>query len=84
MEKKGYVCKICGYEYECEGELPDDFECPLCKHGKEDFEPIAPPPPKKKGFVCKICGYEYEGDTLPADFVCPICKHGADDFEPIE
>ena len=84
VEKKGYVCKICGYEYECEGELPDDFECPLCKHGKEDFEPIAPPPPKKKGFVCKICGYEYEGDTLPADFVCPICKHGADDFEPIE
>ena len=38
-EKKGYVCKICGYVYEGE-ELPPDFVCPLCKHGAEDFEPI--------------------------------------------
>ena len=37
--KKGYVCKICGYIYEGEN-LPDDFVCPLCKHGKEDFEKI--------------------------------------------
>ena len=38
--KKGYVCKICGYVYEGE-ELPEDFICPLCKHGAQDFEPIA-------------------------------------------
>ena len=37
--KKGYVCKICGFIYEGE-ELPDDFICPLCKHGAADFEPI--------------------------------------------
>ena len=37
--KKGYVCKICGYIHE-EDELPDDFICPLCKHGAADFEPI--------------------------------------------
>ena len=37
--KKGYVCKICGYVYEGEP-LPDDFICPLCKHGAEDFEKI--------------------------------------------
>ncbi|MBR0466706.1 MAG: flavin reductase [Clostridia bacterium] len=36
--KTGYVCKICGYIHE--GELPDDFVCPLCKHGVADFEPI--------------------------------------------
>jgi len=36
--KKGYVCKICGYVHE--GDLPDDFVCPLCKHGAEDFEPL--------------------------------------------
>jgi len=35
----GWRCKICGYEYMGE-ELPDDFECPLCGHPKEDFEPI--------------------------------------------
>ena len=37
--KKGYVCKVCGYIYEGE-ELPDDYICPLCKHGAADFEPI--------------------------------------------
>ena len=37
--KKGFVCKVCGYIYEGE-ELPEDFICPLCKHGAADFEPI--------------------------------------------
>jgi flavin reductase (DIM6/NTAB) family NADH-FMN oxidoreductase RutF len=37
--KKGFVCKICGYVYEGDT-LPDDFVCPLCKHGAADFEPI--------------------------------------------
>lgn len=33
-----WVCKICGYKHV--GPLPDDFICPLCKHGKIDFEKI--------------------------------------------
>ncbi len=37
--KKGYVCKVCGYVYEGDT-LPDDFICPLCKHGAADFEEI--------------------------------------------
>ena len=37
--KKGWVCKVCGYIYEGE-ELPDDYICPLCKHGVADFEKI--------------------------------------------
>ena len=37
--KKGYVCKICGYVYEGD-QLPEDFICPLCKHGAADFEEI--------------------------------------------
>ena len=37
--KKGYVCKICGYVYDG-ATLPEDFVCPLCKHGAEDFEEI--------------------------------------------
>ena len=37
--KKGYVCKVCGYIYEGD-ELPEDFICPLCKHGVNDFEEI--------------------------------------------
>ena len=38
-KKNGYVCKICGYVYEGE-ELPEDFVCPLCKHGASDFEEL--------------------------------------------
>jgi flavin reductase (DIM6/NTAB) family NADH-FMN oxidoreductase RutF len=38
-QKKGYVCKICGYIHEGD-ELPADFVCPRCKHGAIDFEPL--------------------------------------------
>ena len=38
-DKKGYVCKICGYVYEGEP-LPEDFICPLCKHPASDFEKL--------------------------------------------
>lgn len=37
--KKGYICKICGYIYEGEP-LPDDFICPICKHPASDFEKL--------------------------------------------
>jgi flavin reductase (DIM6/NTAB) family NADH-FMN oxidoreductase RutF len=37
--KKGWVCTVCGYVYEGEN-IPDDFICPLCKHGVSDFEKI--------------------------------------------
>ena len=32
-------CRICGYEYEGE-ELPQNFVCPICKHGASDFEKV--------------------------------------------
>ena len=32
-------CEICGYEYVGE-EVPDDFICPICKHGKEAFKKV--------------------------------------------
>ncbi|MEG2298673.1 MAG: flavin reductase, partial [Anaerovoracaceae bacterium] len=38
-KKKGWVCKICGYVYEGDP-LPEDFICPICKHGAVDFEKI--------------------------------------------
>ena len=36
---KGWRCKICGYEFDG-SELPADYECPMCGHPAEDFEPI--------------------------------------------
>ena len=38
-DKKGWVCKVCGWIYEGE-DLPDDIVCPLCKHGAADFEKL--------------------------------------------
>lgn len=37
--KKGWRCKICGFIYEQEI-LPQDYICPICKHGAIDFEKI--------------------------------------------
>lgn len=34
---KSWVCEICGYVYEGD-ELPDDYICPLCKHGADAFK----------------------------------------------
>lgn len=38
-KKKGFVCRICGYVYEG-STLPEDYICPLCKHGAADFDPL--------------------------------------------
>ncbi|MBP3652801.1 MAG: flavin reductase [Clostridia bacterium] len=77
--KKGWVCSVCGYVYEGD-EIPDDFICPLCKHKKEDFQPLNPTPaaPAKKKFVCSVCGYVHEGDRAPE--FCPQCKVPAEKF----
>ena len=37
-DKEKWVCTVCGYEHE--GELPDDFICPWCKHPASDFEKV--------------------------------------------
>ena len=51
---KKYVCKIFGYEYDpavgdpdngiapgtAFEDIPEDWACPLCGVGKDDFEPV--------------------------------------------
>lgn len=51
---KKYVCNVCGWEYDPEvgdpengiapgtafEDIPDDWVCPLCGVGKEDFSPM--------------------------------------------
>ena len=83
-----WICNICGYIYE--GHLPDDFICPLCKHGAADFslmgngEAEKPAAPEDSGkWVCEVCGYIYEDGKPPEDFTCPICGVGAENFKPV-
>lgn len=34
---EAYICTVCGYIHK--GPIPDDFICPVCKHGREVFVP---------------------------------------------
>ena len=42
-----FVCDVCGYIYDEDlgdleakfEDLPDDFECPMCSVGKDQFSP---------------------------------------------
>ena len=41
MAATRYRCLVCGWETEEEyEELPEDFECPVCGAGRDDFERI--------------------------------------------
>ena len=92
--KTGWRCTVCNHVYEGEN-LPDDYICPICKHGKEDFEKIggeAVPEveevkPKTtvggaKKFVCSVCGYVHEGDSAPER--CPQCRVPAEKFNEVK
>lgn len=60
--KKGWRCTVCGYIYEGET-LPEDYLCPLCKHGPEVFEYFEEPvktESKSEKWSCSVCGYEYD------------------------
>ena len=39
-ETRKYKCEICGYVAEVEGEMPEDYHCPLCKAPKERFSEV--------------------------------------------
>ena len=77
--KKGYVCKICGYVYEG-SPLPEDFVCPLCKHGPEDFEEIKqeeekPTSDANAKYACGLCGWVYdEAVGVPEKGIAPGTK----------
>jgi rubredoxin len=54
MESENYKCKVCGYVYNPEegdplggieagtafDSIPDNWVCPVCGAGKEEFEPF--------------------------------------------
>ncbi len=91
-QKRSWICSVCGYVYEGD-EVPDDFICPICHHGKEDFvlnegTSVADPASVSVStvsttantgkYVCSVCGYVHEGDSAPEK--CPVCGVPADKF----
>ena len=90
-QQTGWRCKICGYVYDGET-LPEDFICPNCNHGPDDFEKVEEIAADKtiniheggnvmKKWVCKVCGYVYEGENPPAE--CPVCHAASKMFEEV-
>jgi len=86
--KSGWRCTVCNHVYEGEN-LPEDYICPICKHGVEDFEKIEAAPAKAEEatpaepvgtskYVCSVCGYVHEGESAPEK--CPQCGVPASKF----
>jgi len=89
--KKAWVCSVCGYVHEGE-EMPEDFLCPLCNHGKTDFvftdstapntaKAIASADTAAKKWKCTVCGEIVESDVRPDK--CPLCKAPGEKFEEV-
>ena len=90
----GWRCTVCGYIYEGE-ELPQDYICPLCKHGAEDFEPVydsAKQPGTQAEAVktATIVGTQDKGEgpasqtkgTNIDKWVCKVCGYVYEGAEP--
>ena len=78
--KKVYVCRVCGYIYQGDI-LPEDFVCPICKHGAEAFELVEQEVQEKKTienqvkqgskqFYCPECGNMEKGETAGTCVIC--------------
>lgn len=61
-KKMKYRCKVCGYIHECEGPLPADYICPICKKGAEFFEPVE----EASGKDGKLAGTKTEKNLMTA------------------
>lgn len=67
-QQSGWRCKICGYVHS-ESTLPEDFICPICKHGACDFENTEPETQKttyKEGNAMELKGSKTEKNLMAA------------------
>ena len=92
-----WKCSICGYIYEG-AELPQDFICPLCKHGAEDFEPVYESAGTSAAAVTVAAqvastvtsadgregGATTEGGTTMDKWVCTVCGYIYEGEQPPE
>lgn len=74
--EQGFICKICGYIFHGDV-LPDDYICPLCKHGADAFEAITLQERSETTmkYVCDVCGWIYdEAAGAPDNGIAPGTK----------
>ncbi|HHX49138.1 MAG TPA: hypothetical protein GX709_01910 [Clostridiales bacterium] len=108
--KNVWECRICGYIYDPEKgdpeanikpgtpfeDLPEDWVCPICKHGKEDFVFVGDNENKKVQLEVEKTNKIIKGEKVMKKFrcvvcgyihegaeapdICPVCKAGKDKF----
>lgn len=86
--KTGWVCSVCGYVYEGDV-LPEDYLCPICKHGPEVFQRLgeeqAPEQkaPEQKASEQKASEPKAP-ETAATKWVCSVCGYVWEGEQPPE
>ncbi len=70
---KQYTCSICGYIHD--GEVPEGFQCPICKAGQDAFRPAETP--KETGTVEKP-HVEKELSPMEMSIICSNLARGCE------
>ena len=92
-----WKCSVCGYIYEG-AQLPQDFICPLCKHGAEDFEPVYESAKAGATAAAAVAtaantvtsvdtredGAEIQGGNTMDKWVCTVCGYIYEGEQPPE
>ncbi len=74
---KEYVCSVCGYVHKTEGELPDDFKCPLCGAGRDAFKLKGETSPKAEP-VSEKPHTEKELSPMEMSIICSNLARGCE------
>ncbi len=70
---KQYICSICGYVHN--GEVPEDFRCPICKAGKDAFRPSEAP---KESGAAEKPHVEKELSPMEMSIICSNLARGCE------
>ena len=77
-EKVVWVCRICGYVYDGDP-IPEDFICPLCKHGVADFERKGPKEEKTETKPAESAKEnQKEEKSGKKKYICPVCFYSVE------
>ena len=74
---KEYVCSVCGYVHKTDGELPEDFKCPLCGAGKDVFK-LKEDVPQKTEINLQKPHTEKELSPMEMSIICSNLARGCE------
>lgn len=72
---KEYICTVCGYVHQ--GELPEDFVCPLCGAGRDAFK-LKEDQTKKSAAALEKPHFERELSPMEMSIICSNLARGCE------